>query len=160
VSVEDAHGTCRLRVRVHADRQTVFRLLAEIELWPAIIPQIRSARVVRRSGTSCLSHRLVAFRAAWHGVSIGWRMIETVDPAAGTVTLRHLSPLTRGSVAVWTVGEPIVGADGSTSVDLSMTQDVRGNVPIIGDLLARGFGQKILLRIKVIAEGGSLAGRD
>lgn len=165
--VSDSVGnwTRRLRVRVFADRPTVFRLLAEIELWPAIIPHIRSARVVRRAG----EHRLLVVRASWHGIPIGWRMVETVDPSAGTVILRHLSPLTKGSVATWTVSEPTIGEDGRTAVVLSMSQDVRVDLPIVGDVLARlfvggtvarEFGQKILNRIKEIAEGGSLAGRD
>src|SRR3954452_21650057 len=82
--------------RIYADRQTVFNLLAEVELWPAIIPHIRLARVLRRDGR----RRLISVRASWHGIPIGWRMIETVDVAAGQVTLQHVSRLTRGSVAV------------------------------------------------------------
>jgi hypothetical protein len=169
MSANGSRWTRRLQVRVHADRQTVFRLLAEIELWPAIIPHVRSARVVRRTGTPRLSHRLIVLRATWHGIPIGWRIVETVEPAAGTVILRHLSPLTRGSVTTWTVSQPMAGTDGTCSVQLSMTQDVRVALPIVGDLLARRFvggtmarelGQMILDRIKEIAEGGSLAGRD
>jgi hypothetical protein len=150
------------RVRVRADRQTVFRLLAEIELWPAIIPHIRSAQVIRRRGP----HRLLVVRASWYGIPIGWRMVETVDPAAGTVALRHLSPLTRGSAATWTVTDAFASADGGRAVDLVASQQVRVPLPVIGGLIARrfvggmvarAFGQAILNRVKEIAEGASLA---
>src|SRR4051812_41221343 len=90
--------------RIYADRDTVFRLLSEIELWPAWLPHIRSTRVIRRDGR----RRLVVVRAAWHGIPIGWRAIETVDPDRDQMTLQHISRLTRGSIATWTVrSDPI-----------------------------------------------------
>ena len=151
--------------RIRADRRTVFNLLAEMELWPALFPHIRSARVVRRDG----NRRLVVVRASWHGVPIGWTAIETLDEAEGRITLRHVSRLTRGSIAIWSVGPTMTLDDGGPAVDVSVDQEVTVPLPLIGGLLARrfvgggvarGFGQAILDRVRQVAEGGSLAGRD
>jgi hypothetical protein len=67
------------------------------------------------------------------------------------------------------VSEPVLLADGSRAVDLVATQQVNVPLPVIGGLIARSFvggtvarklGRSILNRVKEIAEGGSLAGRD
>lgn len=144
--------------QICADRATVFHLLAEVELWPALFPHIRSARVLRRDGR----RRLIAVRAAWRGLPFGYRAVETVDAERGVVTIRHLSRLTRGSVAAWTVC-PRSGDDG---VDVTVHQGVIVPVPVVGHLLARALvggrvardlGESMLRRLKEVAEGGSLA---
>jgi hypothetical protein len=157
--------TRRFASRVYADRRTVFYLLAEIELWPAFLAHIRSARVVRRDGR----RRLIKVRASWRGIPVGWTAVETVDEAEGRMTLRHVSRLTGGSVAAWIVGPTLHLADGLVAVDVTVEQQVTVPLPVIGGLLARQFaggrvarefGQSILDRVKEVAEGGSLAGRD
>ena len=150
--------------RVYADRQTVFRLLADIEFWPAFLPHVRSARVVRRDGR----RRLVRVRASWRGIPIGWTAVETVDEFYHWMGLRHRSRLTRGSLATWTVGPERIADDGRPAVDVTVRQWVTVPIPVIGGLLARRFvgglvarelGQAILDRVTEIAEGGSLADR-
>ena len=140
----------------------MFHLLAEVELWPALFAHIRSARVLKRQGRQ----RLIVVRATWRGLPLGYRAIETVDAEQGVVTIRHLSRLTRGSIATWTV-RPNFDADGaSNGVDLTVHQRVIVPVPIVGGLLARelvggrvarDLGAGMLRRLKEVAEGGSLA---
>jgi hypothetical protein len=112
---------------------------------------------------------LIKVRAAWHGIPIHWTAVQTVDEAEGRITLRHVSHLTCGSVAVWTVGPTLSLDDGRVAVDVVVDQQVAVPLPLIGGLLARHvaggrvareFGQAILDRVKQVAEGGSLAGRD
>jgi hypothetical protein len=133
--------------------------------WPAIFRHIRSVRILRRDGR----RRLIAVRATWHGVPIGWTAIQTNEPEPGRMTLHHVSPLTRGSVAVWEVAEAPAPPGGPPSVDLLVRQQVTVPLPLIGAPLASRFvggwvgrelGQSMLDRVKEIAEGGSLAGRD
>ena len=156
--------TRALTVRIRADRATVFSLLAEVELWPALFPHIRSARVLKRDGR----RKLVAVRARWCRLPLGYRAIVTLDPGQGQVTIRHLSRLTRGSVATWAVRPIIRTSDLGHEVELSVEQQVIVPLPIVGRLLARRFvggavardlGQAMLDRLKEIAEGGSLADR-
>jgi hypothetical protein len=155
--------TCDLAARIYADRETVFRLLAEIEFWPALFRDVRSARMLRRDGR----RRLLAIQTSWYGLPIGWTAMQTINPDQGRMTLRHLSPLTRGSIITWDV-RPAADADGQGSaVDLIVHQAVTVPLPVtgwllaerfVGDRLRQTFGQTMLDRIKHIAEGGSLAG--
>lgn len=149
---------------IRADRATVFNLLAEIELWPALFPHVRSARVLRRDGR----RRLIVVRATWRSLPLGYTAVQTVDTAQGQMTIRHLSRLTNGSTAVWNVqaaADPAGAADG---VELRVQQQVVVPVPLIGGWLARALvggrvardlGQAMLDRVKEVAEGGSLADR-
>ncbi len=150
--------------RVYADRATVFNLLAEVELWPALFPHVRSARVLRRDGR----RRLILVRVRWRGLPFGYTAIQTVDDGRGQMTIRHVSRLTKGSVAIWVVHpatNPVGQVDG---VELRVRQQVVVPIPVVGGLLARGLvggrvardlGQAMLERVKAVAEGESLADR-
>jgi ribosome-associated toxin RatA of RatAB toxin-antitoxin module len=151
--------------RIRADHDTVFNLLAEIELWPALFPHIRSARVIRREG----DQKVVVIRATWHGLPLSYTAIETVDRARGQMTIRHVSRLTRGSVATWTISPAKRPTGEPDGVELRLRQHVDVPIPLVGDLLARSLvggsvardlGEAMLDRIKAVAEGGSLAHRQ
>lgn len=151
-------------IRIRASTDAVFALLAEIELWPAIFPHVHSARVLRRDGV----RRLVAVQARWRRLPLGWRAVQTLDRARGHISIRHLSPLTAGSVATFDLS-PTRDADGQDAVDLTFRQDVVVSLPVVGTYLARQFvgglvareqGEALLARLKYVAEGGSLAGRS
>jgi hypothetical protein len=157
--------TGELSYRIHADRSTVFNLIAEVELWPALFRHIRSARVLRRNGR----RRLIAVKARWKGVPLGYTAIQTIDDEAFAMTIRHVSPMTRGSAVTWSV-HPADDADPAHSgVKLRLVQTVTVRVPLVGGILAIGFiggqvardlGHQMARRVQEIAEGGSLAGRD
>ena len=150
--------------RVRADRATVFNLLAEVELWPALFPHVRSARVLRREGR----RRLVVVKARWRGLPLGYTAVQTIDPDRGRMTIRHLSRLARGSVATWTVQAVIDQNGPGDGVEVMVHQQVVVPIPVVGGLLARSFvggrvardlGQAMLDRLEEVAEGGSLADR-
>jgi ribosome-associated toxin RatA of RatAB toxin-antitoxin module len=155
-----APSTTSFETTIRADVSTVYMLVAELELWPALIPHIRSARVIQRMG----DRRLVSVRASWRGVPVGWRAIQLREPGSGRVTFRHLMPVSRGTTVTWTVRQ----IDAET-VSLSVEQRLKlasfvPARPLVTELLARGVGPELanlmLLRFKYIAEGGSLAGRE
>lgn len=157
--------TRRTSYPVRADRPTVFNLIAEVELWPALFRHIRSARVLRRNGR----RRLIAVKARWKGVPLGYTAIQTIDDEAFAMTIRHVSPITRGSAATWSV-LPADDIDRAHSeVELRLVQTVIVRVPLVGGILANGLvggrvardlGHQMARRVQEIAEGGSLAGRD
>jgi ribosome-associated toxin RatA of RatAB toxin-antitoxin module len=143
---------------ISADAATVYRLLAEVELWPAVFPHIASARVLRHHG----GRRIVSVRASWRALPVGWRALQSCDAAAGAITFSHVNALSRGSSVAWTITPEGEG------VRVGVSQQVRLHVPIIGcwlatHLLSRYIGPEMarvmLARLKEVAEGGSLAGR-
>lgn len=155
--------TRELTRRVDADPATVFSLIAEVELWPAIFRHIRSARVLRRDGR----RRLVVVKARWRGLPLGYTAVQTVDNYYRWTSIRHLSRLTAGSVATFSV--PVARTTGAgPAADVHVKQSVTVPIPLVGDRLARAFiggrvarelGDAMLDRVKEIAEGGSLADR-
>lgn len=145
---------------IRAKFATVYMLVSELELWPALIPHIHSARVTQRMG----DRRLVTVRATWRGMPVGWSAIQIREPTEGRVTFRHLMPVSRGTKVTWTVRQ--LDAD---TVALSVEQHLKvaSFVPgrqLVTDLLASRVGPELanlmLLRFKFVAEGGSLAGRS
>ena len=157
--------TRRSTHRVLAARRTVFNLIAEVELWPALFSHVRSARVLRREGR----RRLVAVSARWHGLPVCYRAIQSIEDEAYVMTIRHVSRLTRGSLETWSVLPAPDAATEDRCVDLLLEQAVVVPVPLIGDILASRFiggqvacelGVTMARRVQEIAEGGSLAGRD
>jgi hypothetical protein len=145
---------------IRADAAVVYMLVSELELWPALIPHIHSARVLQRMG----NRRLVSVRASWHGVPVGWRAIQLSEPEHGRVTFRHLVPVSRGTTVTWTV----CPVDDNTVV-LRVEQQVKLARFVPGRQLMTGFlthsvgpdmARSMLDRIREIAEGGSLAGLD
>lgn len=149
-------GDARLTRFIRADAATVYGLLAEVELWPALFPHIRSARVMRRRG----HQRLLAVRASWRGLPVAWRAVQTLDRANLRLTFRHVNVLSRGSAVSWTV------VPGPGGVHVTVAQQVRLRVPLIGPwiagyVLATHVGPQMaaemLGRLQALAEGGSLA---
>ena len=152
------------RIRIHSNRATVFNLVAEVELWPALFRHIRSARVLRRDGR----RRLITVSAVWRGLPFAYTAIQTVERDEWRTEIRHISRLTRGSIATCGV-IPVASLDAPGEVvDVDLHEQVIVPVPAVGDRLARRFigervvrdlGQSMLDRLKEIAEGGSLSGR-
>lgn len=142
---------------IEAPPDTIYRLLAEVELWPAIFPHIASARVTRRLG----DRRLVAVRTSWRGLPIGWHALQLRDPGRLRIAFHHVNRLSSGSSVTWAL-TPL-----DHGVQVTVTQQVALNVPIVGRwlaarLLARRIGpdlaRAMLRQLKAVAEGGSLAG--
>lgn len=149
----------RLTRAIRADVATVYGLLAEVAFWPALFPHVRSARVLRRRG----HQRLVAVRATWRGLPVGWRAVQTLELEHGRVTFRHVNALSRGSSVCWSVEPTASGAH------VSVTQQVHLHVPLVGTWISRHvlesrigpeLAAAMLTRLQEIAEGGSLAGRS
>ncbi len=151
-----------IQIRIHAPAEVVYRLAAEIELWPAFVRNIRCARVLRRSRADPRL-RLILIRGRLGWLPLGWRSIQRLEPEAGRVTLRQVSRLSAGTTAEWTIAP----TPDRTATDVTIVQRPILHLPLIGRLIAerivgphigRPFALGILLDIKHVAEGGSLAG--
>ncbi|MGE3267571.1 MAG: SRPBCC family protein [Chloroflexota bacterium] len=152
--------TSEFQVSIQADPATVYQLIAEPELWPAILPHIRAARVLRRTG----SRRLVSVAASWRGLPVGWRAVQQLEPSARRVTFRHVMPVSRGTTVTWTVMQD---AAGTTILRVQQQMRLARWLPgrcLLQRLLTAKIGpemaRQMLARLRYVAEGGSLSGRD
>jgi hypothetical protein len=150
------------RIRIDAPVDVVYRLAAEIELWPAFVRQISCVKVLRRSPSSPLA-RLIAVRGRQGWLPIGWRAVQRLEPEIGRITLRQVTPLTAGTTARWTITAAVDGL----GTDVVVVAQPVVHLPLVGRLIAervigprigRPFMASILRDLKHVAEGGSLAG--
>ena len=145
------------RIRIHAPAETIFRLAAEVKLWPALLPHYRYVRVARRAP----DRRLVEMAASRDGISVSWTSLQWLEPERHRITFRHVRGVTRGMIVEWSI-EPRAG-DG-VEVTISHRWEPRWAVVAwiaeraIGPFFVHAIAGKTLRRIKEIAEGGSLAG--
>ena len=145
------------RITILAAPETVFRLAAEVELWPAILPHYRYVRVLKRAP----GRRLVEMGATRDGLPVSWTSIQWLEPARHRITFRHVTGVTRGMVVEWLI-RPVDGA----AVVVTISHRFQPRWPLVGGWVAErvigpffvhDIAGKTLRRIKAIAEGGSLA---
>lgn len=145
------------RIQMDAPPETIFRLAAEIEFWPALLPHYRYVQILKRKP----GRRLARMGAYRDRLPVSWTSIQWLEPETRRITFRHVAGVTRGMVVEWLM-EPA----GGTAVDVTISHRFRLGWPVIGDVVAERIigpafveyiAGKTLQRIKEIAEGGSLA---
>jgi uncharacterized membrane protein len=145
------------RIQIDAPPDQIFRLAAEVEFWPALLPHYRYVRVLRRA----TDRRLVEMGASRDGIPVSWTSIQWLERERRRITFRHVKGVTRGMVVEWLI-EP--GVEGPVEVRIAHALRLRwpilGNWAadrVIGPYFVHDIAGKTLRRIKEIAEGGSLA---
>jgi uncharacterized membrane protein len=143
-------------IQIRAPIEDVYRLAAEIEFWPAILPHYRYVRVLRRAPL----RRLVAMGASRDGIPVSWTSIQWLEPAIHRITFRHVGGVTRGMVVEWQI------VQAGDAVDVAINHRFEPSWPLIGAwaadrvvgrLFVHDIAGKTLRRIKELAQGGSLA---
>ncbi len=146
------------QIAMDAPPDTVFRLAAEVEFWPALLPHYRSVRVLRR-GRDC---RLISMSAWRDWIPVSWTSLQWPEPERRRITFRHVRGVTRGMVVEWSI-EPRA----SDGVIVTIAHHWTPSAPLIGEPVAQGLigplfveciADKTLRSIKSLAEGGSPSG--
>lgn len=87
-----------------ADPDAAFRVAADVERWPEILPHYRWVRFREKAGFADGTVEMSAYRHfgpfAW---PTWWLSEMTHDPDARTVTYRHVGGITKGMDVVWSV---------------------------------------------------------
>lgn len=145
-------------VSIAAPADVVFRLAADTERWPAILPHYR--RVRRLRGTD--DHKLVEM-AAWRDIyPVRWTAVQRNFPEQKRITFRHVRGISRGMEVEWSLTE---GPDGT---HVRIWHQFTSNLPLVGGPFARyivgrlfvsNIAGKTLRRIKRLAEGSSKSER-
>lgn len=117
-----------------APADVCFRVAADVERWPEILPHYRWVRFRERGGAE---GRGVVEMAAWRSFPIfrwptWWVSRMDTDPAARVVRYTHIEGITKGMDVLWEVGPT---GDGMTR--LRIVHEWRGpKWPLIGRLAA------------------------
>jgi ribosome-associated toxin RatA of RatAB toxin-antitoxin module len=139
-------------ILIDAPPDIIFRLAADVERWPDILPHYRYVRVLARRG----SQSLVKMAALRDRIPVAWTSVLEPRPAERSILFRHVRGLTRGMAVEWRI-EP--RADGATHVsiqhDFAPTWPlVGGRVAhlVVGEFFVRNIAGKTLRRVKALAE--------
>lgn len=136
---------------MRAPPRACFRVAADVERWPEILPHYRWVRVLRDDG----HERLVEMAARRDAIPVSWRAVQVREPAIPRIRFRHVGGVTKGMEVAW-LFEP--GPDGLT---VRIVHDFDPPWPVVGGLVAdriigplfvANIAGKTLRRIKELAE--------
>jgi len=83
-----------------------FRVAADVERWPEILPHYRWVRFQRKDGFASGRVEMAAWRHFGpFGYPTWWASEMSHDAVARTVAYRHVAGITRGMDVLWEVGE-------------------------------------------------------
>lgn len=96
-------------ITVEAPPDLVFRLVRDVERWPALLPHYVSVSVERRDTDGGVVARFVARRPLGGpllgplgvGIPVAWRSRSWFDASDRVLRFRHLSGATRGMDVTW-----------------------------------------------------------
>ncbi len=129
-----AHNEIWMRAPAHA----IYRLAAEVERWPEILPHYRWVTLLERDG----NRKLVEMAASRDGIPVRWRALQELDPETPAIRFHHVKGVTRGMDVEWRFQE----RDGGTLVSIYHELDLRW--PVMGQIVAeRFFGPQFVANI-------------
>jgi ribosome-associated toxin RatA of RatAB toxin-antitoxin module len=91
---------------IRADPQLIFRLAAEVQDWPRILPHYRWVHVLASDGPGQRTVEMAARRDVLPGLvgfPLRWTAVETAFPASRRIEFEHIGGITRGMRVAWTI---------------------------------------------------------
>jgi len=143
-----------MRVTVAAPYERVFRLAADIERWPEILPHYRYVRRLADVGED----RQYAMGARRGMIPVSWKAIQRPLPDDRRIEFEHTGGVTRGMVVAWHF-EP-VGEAWHVSIhhELDLRWPLIGRVVadrIVGPQFIDAIAGRTLRTIKRLAESSA-----
>src|SRR5688572_8192319 len=93
---------------MRAPAAAVYRLAAEVERWPELLPHYRWVTLLERAG----NRKLVEMAASRDGIPVSWQAVQELFPEVPRITFMHVKGVTRGMAVEWSFRE----VDGGTLV--------------------------------------------
>ena len=140
------------RVDIDGELDQIYRLGAEIECWPLILPHYRGVDLLWQQDNAVVAR----MRAMRSGIPVSWTCVQQRFPDEPRVTFRHIAGFTAGMEVAW---QFTALADGRVRVEI--IHDFRKGWPlgdrfisdrVVGDFFVANIADKTLARIKFLAE--------
>lgn len=141
------------QIVILADPARVYRLAAEVERWPDLLPHYRWVRVLQSDGSG--RRRVVEMAASRDGFPVRWTAEQACDPEAPRITFRHVRGVTTGMDVEWSFTPGPRGLLVRIDHDLWLRWPLVGGVVadrVIGPVFVANIAGKTLRRIKQLAE--------
>jgi hypothetical protein len=152
-------------ITIDGDLMTIYRLGAEIERWPDLLPHYRKVDVLWREDSADGSHtRCVAKMAAWRdGIPTSWMCHQERIASEPTIIFRHIAGFTRGMEVAWVFAE---NPDGTVTVRI--IHDFSKGIPVaaldrfvsekvVGQFFIDNIAGKTLEMVRLLAEADRMA---
>ena len=142
----------RSEIWMRAPAATIYRLGAEVERWPELLPHYRWVTVLERDGC----RKLVEMAAHRDGIPVRWQAVQELLPDVPRITFTHVRGITRGMAVEWAFCEQGEGTLVRIDHHLALGWPLVGNWVadhLIGPQFVAIIAGKTLRRIKDIAEG-------
>lgn len=115
-----------MRIRMAAPPERIFRLAADVERWPELLPHYRYVRRL----PSADGERRFAMGARRGPIPVRWQATQRPMPERGVIEFTHTGGATRGMQVAWR----LVPVEGGT--DVSIEHELHLGWPLIGELAA------------------------
>ena len=138
---------------MHAPKISIFETVADLELWPQILPHYRYIRYLERSP----NRNIVVMAATRSGIPISWTSEQLIDRERVEIHFHHLKALTRGMHVVWTFRDAPEGVLVEIMHDLAFRVNLLAPIAdkIIGDFFIHNIANKTLRCMKAYIEAGA-----
>jgi uncharacterized membrane protein len=143
-----------MRVTMAAPYERIFRLAADIERWPEILPHYRYVRRLADIGDD----RQYAMGARRGVIPVTWKAIQRPLPEDRRIEFEHTGGVTRGMVVAWRFEPAGEAWDVSIHHQLDLRWPLIGGVVaewIIGPQFIDAIAGRTLRTIKGLAEAGA-----
>lgn len=148
-------------ITIDGEMMTIYRLGAEIENWPNLLPHYRSVDVLWRSGNQMVAR----MRASRDGIPVSWVCFQERFPDIPRVTFRHIDGFTRGMQVAWEFEQ-----HPDDTVTVRIIHDFRKGLPIpaldrfvtdrvVGEFFTHAIAGKTLDMVRLLAEADRNAHR-
>ena len=145
---------------VRAQPLTIFRLAAQVEDWPRLLPHYRWVRVLSQTDERHRTVDMAARRDVFGnlGVPLHWMAIETLYPEDMRIEFQHIRGITRGMWVAWTISPSLRDAEMS-HVEIRHVFRPAWPLPntiirgIVGEYFVNGVARRTLARLAELAQG-------
>jgi ribosome-associated toxin RatA of RatAB toxin-antitoxin module len=122
------------RIEIRGDLRKIFRVAAQVDKWPQILPHYRWVQVMQRRKRRTVVE-MAARRARF---PVRWTAVQDVFPYA-RITYKHIKGITTGMDVTWTF-TPVAGG-----VQIVITHDFVVSWPVIGRFFSKYIVGKLFV---------------
>jgi ribosome-associated toxin RatA of RatAB toxin-antitoxin module len=145
------------RIEIHGDVKRIFRMAAQVDKWPDLLPHYRRVRVLQRK-----KRRTTVEMAARRGrIPVSWTAVQDVFPYE-RITYKHIKGFTTGMEVTWSFKPAQEAVQVVITHDFSLSWPLVGGLVskyIVGALFVRPIASKTLSHIKRTVESGQTVSR-
>ena len=138
-------------ILINADPSKVFRLAADVEQWPKLLPHYRWVRTFWRHGSTSLVE--MAARKGW--IPVKWTSIQQQAEKDLRIYYKHVGGITEGMWVEWSIVPRQDAVEVTIIHDLALVKRLvnsRLGKRIVGEIFVKKIADKTLEYIKVHAE--------